>query len=111
MRVAERLWHVGTQVLPREVEKAVRRLVATPDRRAARREPFDGVAELECGASGRRARVLTIDLCEGGVSVVSAVAPQMGELVRVDLNGLVLQGRVRHVEREGALYRFGVEAD
>ena len=110
MRVAQRLWQVGAALLPREVERAVRRLVATPDRRAERREALDDVAELACTNSARRARSLTVDLCEGGLSLVCAIAPELGELVRLNLRGLVIEGRVRHVVREGETYRIGIEA-
>jgi hypothetical protein len=110
MGVAQRLWQVSTALLPKEMERAVRRLVATPDRRGTRREALDGVAELACTNSARRGRALTVDLGEGGFSLVCAIEPEIGELVRVTLNGLVLEGRVRHIAREGDLFRVGVES-
>src|SRR4051794_34855651 len=110
MRVASRLWQVGAALLPREVERAVRRLVATPDRRVARREALDDVAELALSSSNRRLRALTVDLAEGGMSLLCAIAPELGELVRVNFRGLVLEGRVRHVAREGEAFRLGIES-
>jgi hypothetical protein len=104
------LWQVGAALLPREVERAVRRLVATPDRRGTRREALDDVAELACAGSDRRARAITVDLCEGGVSLVCAFAPELGELVRVNFRGLVVEGRIRHVVREGEMFRLGIES-
>jgi hypothetical protein len=110
MRVASRLWQVGAALLPREVERAVRRLVATPDRRLASREALDDVAELLLSNIDRRVRALTVDLGEGGLSLLCAIAPELGELVRVNFRGLVLEGRVRHVARQGDAYRLGIEA-
>jgi len=110
MRVAQRLWQVGTRVIPREIERAARRLVATPDRRLAQRESLDGVSELVCATSGRKSRVLTIDFAEGGISVMCKVAPELGELVRLDVGGLVVEGRVRHIAADGEHFRIGIES-
>jgi hypothetical protein len=103
-------WQVGGRISLHDFERAVRRLVATPDRRTGGREAFDGIADLVCATTRKRGRALTVDLGEGGVSVLCAVEPELGELVRLDVGGLVVEGRVRHVAREGALCRIGVEA-
>jgi hypothetical protein len=91
-----------------EVERALRRL-ATPERRTTARGALDGVVEMRC-ANGEQTRALTIDLGEGGWGVLSAIAPGLDELVCLELNGLVVEARVRHIARQGLLYRVGLEA-
>ena len=81
------------------------------DRRGPIRESLDGNAEIVRPRSGQRDRGVTVDLGEGGFSVLCKLEPELGELLRIDFAGLVVEGYVRYVEREGSSFRIGVEAD
>lgn len=102
------MWKVSASVVPADLERARRALIATPDRRGRERETLDGVADVSFG--GRRARSVTIDLAEGGFSLLCPIEPAVGEAMEIEVAGLVVQGRVRHVARDGAAFRVGVEA-
>ncbi len=103
------MWKVSATMVGHELDQADRGWIATPDRRVPGREGLDGVAHVEC-ASGQRGRGITVELSEGGLSLLCDVEPELGELLRIDLSGLVLEGRVRHIARTGECFRIGVEA-
>lgn len=84
-------------------------LIATPDRRGPVRERLEGIADVTYVSTGDSVRGATVDLSEEGLSLVCDGRPEVGTLLRIDLDGLVIEGRVRHVEKNGVLYKIGVE--
>jgi hypothetical protein len=82
--------------------------LTTGERRALGREPLEGRAAVH-GADRATSPASTIDLGEGGLSLLCGSAPELGAMLHVDLDGLVVEGRVKHVAPEGVLYRVGIE--
>ena len=82
--------------------------LTTSERRALVRERLEGPAEVHT-ADRKRSRASTLDLGEGGLSLLCADAPALGATLHVDVDGLVVEGRVKHVAQEGVLYRVGLE--
>ncbi|MEO6954836.1 MAG: PilZ domain-containing protein [Polyangia bacterium] len=103
------MWKVDSTLVQTDIERATRTSIATPDRRGPARERLDGVADVTYAATGGSVRGATVDLSEDGLSLVCDCKPELGTLLRIDIDGLVIEGRVRHVAKEGVLYKIGVE--
>ena len=98
-----------------DAARALRVAIATPDRRGPVRERLDGVAEVVHAGTGQRVRGVTVDLGEGGLSLVCSLEPSLGDLLRIEVSGLVVEARVRHVAAESSAlfretFRIGLEA-
>lgn len=103
------MWKVDSTLVRTDIEGATRTSIATPDRRGPTRELLDGVADVTYASTGAFVRGATVDLSEDGLSLVCDANPELGTLLRIDLDGLVIEGRVRHVAKKGVLYKIGVE--
>lgn len=78
------------------------------ERRSALREAFPGVARVEFERSGEGGDAVTVDLGDDGLCLVSPVEPRVGESLRIELAGFVVEGYVRNVASAGHGYRVGV---
>ena len=103
------MWKVDSTPVRTDIERSARASIATPDRRGPARELLDGVADVTYPATGMSVRGATVDLSEDGLSLVCDAKPELGTLLRIDIDGLVIEGRVRHVAESGVLFKIGVE--
>jgi hypothetical protein len=77
--------------------------VAAEDRRTAAQRRSDRHRGLVDHASillrGKRALVRVANVSKGGITVESSIAPEVGESVRVDIDGAPVAGTVRWARR------------
>jgi hypothetical protein len=77
--------------------------------RAEARTPLDGLACIESLAGGHKMTVRALDLSESGLAFSSSRAPKVGEQLRIEVGGFLLEVVVRNVRKEMCGYRVGTE--